>query len=1386
MNTGKPSAVAANDTPELPARSGLDFLVVGIGASAGGLPALLRLFSALPADHGMAFVVILHLSPEHESAAGAILQKVTPMPVHQVNERLPIQPRHVYVIAPNQQLSMDDGHLAVAALERSRGKHTAIDLFFRTLAEAHQRCAVAVVLSGTGSDGAVGLARVKELGGVTLAQEPADSEYEGMPVAAIGTGVVDFVLPAHEMAAKLTDLWRTSRTIQLPSAAIEAEPDAAEGGNGGSANARDEEALQRIIMMLRADTGHDFHHYKRATVLRRIERRLLVKGVVSLPAYAELLEREPLEFELLLKDLLISVTAFFRDRDAFEAVENTVVPELFRNKQPGQQIRVWVAACATGQEAYSLAMMLSEFGTTLPKSSEVQLFASDIDEHAISLARAGTYPTAIAMDVPSTKLRQFFTKEEGRYRIRKSVRDRILFASHNLLRDPPFSRLDMISCRNVLIYLNREAQLRVLEKFHTALNPDGFLFLGASESADVASELFVPFDKKNRIYRARTLSRTARYLPVLASPLPHRMPEPALAGVPLRPQFSYGEVHQRALTQFAPPSLIVDRDSDIVHMSETAGRFLRHVGGEPSRNVMALVLPELRLELRMALYQALQTGNSVEAHQVMTKRDGSTFFVNMIVRPFTDEIAATGFVLILFEEIERTMNPPPGENAIEPKDLVLNQLEAELQRNKQKLQETIEHAEISNEEHRASNEELQAINEELRSATEELETSKEELQSVNEELVTVNYELKVKVEETGKANDDLNNLIASTDIATIFVDRAVCIKRFTPRAADIFSIIATDIGRSLLDITHRLEYGQLADDVASTFDTLHPVEREVRSNDGRYYLMRLLPYRTTEDKIEGAVMTFIDISRRREAEAKARIGEEWMRLVAASTDDYAIITTDRQGLVTAWNKGAERNFGYAEQDMLGASVDRLYLPEDRLAGVPDAERRGVRANGRAEDERWYLRKDGSRFFCIGVTTILHKGDFEGYAKIMRDQTSRVHHDEQREVVLSREQASRSQAESANAMKDEFLAVMSHELRHPLNIIYINAELLGRLPEVRQSQPALRSATIIRESVTAQAKIIEDLMDISRVATGKLALAIQDVDLVAIAGKLVDVMRTDPAVHNLQLEFIPYHAPVIVAADPVRIEQVILNLLSNAVKFTPAGGVVRVVLGVEDGQARLEVSDTGAGISEEALPRVFEMFGQGTATAVRNKPGLGIGLALVRQITVLHGGAVDVRSPGIGQGTTFTLSLPLALAQDTHGDGASPDMPNLGGRRLLLVDDSDDTASVVKMLLELEGAEVEVAMTGRQGLALLAQRQFDAVISDISMPDMDGYAFIEAIRNRPDLAGLPVIAASGLGQDKHGQRAASAGFSAWLTKPVPVEVLSETIHTLCQDAGRRQE
>jgi len=1238
--------------PQL-APSHLPFPVVGLGASAGGLPALIKFLEHMPANNGMAFVVILHLSPKHQSAADTVLQRVTRMPVIQVSGSVPIEREHVYVIPPNKHMSMNDGVLVLSDLEKSHGQNVAIDVFFRTLAEVHRERAIAVVLSGSGADGAVGLERIKEQGGVTIAQDPADAEHEGMPSAAIATEMVDFVLPVAEIPQKLIDLWSVARHIHLPDIGDGELSVSAEQVD--DARATDEEALQRVITMLCANTGHDFRHYKRATVLRRIERRLQVRGVTSLPEYCTLLEKEQGEFKALLQDMLIGVTNFFRDRESFEALERDVVPLLFKDKLPAEQVRVWVAACASGQEAYSMTMLLADHAAQLAKPAEIQVFASDIDEHAIAVARAGVYPAAISMDVPASRMRQFFTKEEDRYRIRKAVRDRILFASHNLLRDPPFSKLDMISCRNLLIYLNRDVQLRVMEMFHSALKPDGFLFLGSSESADAASEFFVPFDKKNRIYRARPLARSLRYVPALTNGPVNRVPELMVAPNGARRQFSFSDVHQRALGKFAPPSLIVDRDSNIVHMSDAAGRFLRHVGGEPSRNVLALVLPELRLEVRTALYQALQSSSSVEGQRVLIKReDGKSFIVNVIVRPFTDEVANAEFALVLFEEIEQTMNGVPAEAQAQHQDVVLNQLEAELQRSKEKLQETIEHAEVSNEELRASNEELQAINEELRSATEELETSKEELQSVNEELITVNYELKVKVEETGKANDDLNNLIASTDIATIFVDRAMRIKRFTPRAADIFSIIPSDIGRSLLDITHRLDYDMLAEDVSATFDTLRLVEREMRSNDGRHYIVRLLPYRTTEDKIEGAVMTFFDISTRKEAEEKVRASEEWVRRVAAN------------------QPGSE-------------------------GGVP-----------------------------------LH-----------------------------------TMAEA----RDEFLTVMSQELRHPLNLIYINAELLARMPAVQQSPPALRSAAIIRNAVANQSRIIDDLHNMSRLHAGKLAMSCHDEDLGAIAQRLVDLLRTGTAAETVDLRYEPPHTPAVVYVDAVRIEQVLLNLLNNAIRFTSAGGIVTLRITLENAEARIDVIDTGEGIAPNVLPHIFDMYSQAHAAELRRKGGLGIGLALVRQLVELHGGRVDASSSGLGEGSTFTVWLPLSrTGAPAVSSELSPLASCVAGRSVLLLDDDDELSGMFKALLELDGASVRVAKSPAEALSLLELERCDLLIADISLPGMQDHSFIRDARAISGMGTVPVIATSTMAREKEVVQSMVAGYSAHITKPLSLDIL----------------
>jgi two-component system CheB/CheR fusion protein len=925
--------------------------------------------------------------------------------------------------------------------------------------------------------------------------------------------------------------------------------------------------------------------------------------------------------------------------------------------------------------------------------------------------------------------------------------------------------------------------------FHFALKPGAYLFLGSSESADAVADYFIPVDKKNRIYRARVGIAPLQYQSPAGSSFRARVTDVHPGKVPLKRSFSYAELHQRALAQFAPPSAVIDREGNIVHMSEAAGHYLRLAGGEPSRNLLDLILPELRLELRSAMYQATQGDVSVDCRPIELPEQAALGPVAMTVVPFRDEQADADFLLVLFkrhEQVPDTVGEPrPGGSH----DLVLAQLEAELQRKREQLQETIETAEISTEELRASNEELQAINEELRSATEELETSKEELQSVNEELVTVNYELKVKVEETSKANDDLNNLIASTDIATIFVDSGMRIKRFTPRASGLFSIIGSDVGRSLLDLTHKLDYDELADDVNATFETLRQVEREVRSSEGRCYIVRLLPYRTNEDRIEGAVMTFFDITLRRQAEEQARASEARMRLVAECASDYAIISLDEEGRTTSWNKGAEYLFGYKAQEMMGETLERLFVPEDVAAGVPADELRRAREDGRAEDERWHVRKDGSRFYCSGVTTPLFDDAFYGYAKIARDATARVRHESELEQVLDRAQASKSAAQQAAALKDEFLSVMSHELRHPLNMININVELLSRLPEVRKSEAPLRFAKGIRNAVMSQAKIIDDLMDMSRARTGKLSLAMAPVEIGRLVRDLIDAERASPSACKVAIALSDDSGGAAVLADRVRIEQVVMNLLSNAVKFTPSGGRIAVGIVREGASVRVDVVDSGQGIAPDFLPHVFDMYGQSMAVTTRSQGGLGIGLALVRDILALHGGRVEAFSEGLGKGARLSFWLPLLdiEASAPHDEpGADEAMAAL---RILVVDDMRDMLDVFTSLLETSGATVFAATGALEALDILQHETVDLLISDISMPGIDGYELLRRVRANPCLADLPAIAVSGMQRENDIADANAAGFSAHLGKPISIEQLSAIVRRLlpgipCQAEAER--
>ena len=895
--------------------------VVGLGASAGGIAVLQQFFSDMPPDSGLAFVVVMHLSPEHESRLANILQTKTAMPVLQVSAPVKVRPNHVYVIPPNKQLTFTDSMLDLVEPQQALGRRVTIDLFFRTLAQSFGQRSVGVILSGTDSDGVIGLKHVRAQGGITIAQDPKEAEYPSMPVTAIATGAVDWVLPVAELAPRLLEFVRNEHAMMLPPEILEATgPDQkvreAPGGETVSDETRDqshESALGEVLTILRRQTGHDFTHYKRATILRRIARRMQVNSIEAIPEYLDFMRQHPAESPELLQDLLIGVTHFFRDQAAFATLE-AHIPQLFAGKRTEDQVRVWVAGCATGEEAYSIAILLAEHAERLENPPTIQVFATDIDAQAIHSARSGLYPSTIEADVSPERIRRFFAQDHGRYRVRKSLREKVLFAAHNLLSDAPFSNLDLVSCRNLLIYLTPKAQQQVFDVAHFALRSGALMFIGGSENTSAALPLFAPVDAKHRLYVRRSVPRPTWRVPMV----PRRMEDQARTNLALRSRalppltsvmadgagtetresnqagqdrrsMLFGELHLKLLEQYAPASVVVNETYDIVHLSEHAGRYLHFSGGEPTANLPKVIHPALRLELRTALFRAGQTKQSVNAAPVTVATDGSPEVITLNVRPIKADYLDQGFYLVTFAKAEdaHVSNHPPVTAAATASDALTNDLQAEVDSLKRQFAELSEQYEVSSEELKASNEELQAMNEEMRSATEELETSKEELQSVNEELVTVNNELKSNVEELSRTNADLTNLMASTDIGTIFLDRQLRIDRFTPSAQKIFNLIPADVGRPIADITTKLAYDGLLADAEKVLENLQPIDREVQlhGRDGAWLLSRIAPYRTADDRIGGVVATFVDITRRKTAEDELRVSEEKFRTLFNSMDE---------------------------------------------------------------------------------------------------------------------------------------------------------------------------------------------------------------------------------------------------------------------------------------------------------------------------------------------------------------------------------------------------------------------------------------------------------------------------------------------------------------------
>lgn len=1212
------------------------------------MPALQQFFEALPATTGAAYVVVSHLSPEHPSNLDEVLQLATSMPVVRIEAGISLEPCHVYVTTPSCVAELIGNEITVTGTNDVRVVSTAIDIFFRSLAEAHRERAVAIILSGAGSDGSVGIKRVKEMGGVTIAQCPDQAEHGLMPRAAIATGMVDFTLGVSDMPQRLLDLWSHAKRMSVDDASAGAQSD-----DGGSLSdlfsERHQRALREIMIVLRTRTGHDFTRYKRASILRRVERRIHILGLADIEQYRDVLHLNREETTELLNDILVSATNFFRDPDSYDVLRKEILPQLFSRSSTDEPVRVWAPGCATGEEAYTLTMLLTEASSNTRERVPFQVFATDIDDHAIDVARQGLYSDAILADVDDERIKRFFVKSGPDYRIKKEVRERTLFAVHNLLRDPPFSRLDLICCRNVLIHLEQSAQADVLHAFHFALRANGFLFLGAAETIDAASPLFSVVDKKARIFTCRQIDRLGTGAPRSASTFGAGAGStpPLLPAQPARDKrrLSFGDLHGRLVEECALPSVLVNRDSEIVHVSDRAGRFLQFAGGEPSHNLFAAIRPDLRVELRTALYQALNTQRRIDARPVRVEHDGRAFNVRMIARPLHDDEANDDFVLILFDETPETTNAVVAERADEHHVAVIAQLEQELQGMRAKLQQMKAEYDASSEELRASNEELLATNDELRAAAETLEASQENLHSVNEALASANDELNTKVTQTTKLNDDLHNLIAVSDTGTVFIDRKLRVMRFTPRTKEIFDIAESDIGRSLLQIPHRLQYDKLEDDAAEAVDSLKLTEREIRGADGRWYLARFIPYRATGEFIEGAVVSFMDITTRR-------------------------------------------------------------LAEERLHS-----------------------------------------------------------------------ASQMALEEVKHLQDEFLAVVSHELKHPLNLITANAELIARSPWVRREPSLAHATSMIARTVMGQAQIIDDLLDISRVRTGKLSIARAAADLTEIVRRICGTVREEARRSEINLIVsVPDH-PVTIAADITRIEQVLWNLLGNALKYTNRNGTITVTLAADDAFVKLTVGDDGIGIDPTVLPYIFEMFQRGQTTGSEGTGGLGIGLSLVKELVALHGGRVSVQSDGLGQGSIFTVEFPRLLEEASAVPEGGHPAAFLRDTEVVLVDDDRDTVEAFKLLLEMEGADVIVATGGVEALRILDNRCPAFILSDLGMPGMTGVELIEAVRKRNRLAQVKAIALSGFGRDSDIQAALRAGFDAHLTKPVTLDALLDTMARL---------
>jgi two-component system, chemotaxis family, CheB/CheR fusion protein len=890
------------------------FPIVGIGASAGGLEAFEQFLSSVPDNSGMAYVIIQHLDPNQKGMLPELLQRITKMKVFQVKDRMTVMQDCVYVIPPNKSMSISNGVLHLSESVEERGLRLPVDFFLRSLADDRQEKSIGVILSGMGSDGSSGIRAIKERNGIVMVQEPSTAKFDSMPRNAIDAVLVDIVAPAKELPERLHDFFN-----KIPVIKSEKE-----------IGIQERSALEKIIILLRIHTGNDFSLYKKNTIYRRIERRMIVHKIDDIATYAKFLQENPKETTILFKELLIGVTNFFRDPAVWEKLKEEILPTLIAKQEVGTVLRAWVPGCSTGEEAYSLAIVFKEALEKINPHGGIslQIFATDLDNEAIEIARRGIYPENIANDVSQIRLNRFFNKTDEGFRANTEIREMIVFAQHNIVMHPPFTKLDILSCRNLLIYMDAELQKKLIGLFYYSINPGGLMVLGSSETIGTQNQHFETEDTKLKIYKRAIID-----LKHVSLDFPSSFSRPksvdAVIHAPSDPSQNIEMLANQLLLQyFSPPGVLVNENGDIIYISGRTGKYLEPAVGKANLNIFAMLREGLRKEFPSAFHKAVSTKEQVVLHNIKVGTNGSTQIINVNIQWLDKPEPLNGLVMIIFRDIQDISDiKPKAKSANKSLNLIQqSELEEELNRTREEMQKTFEEMQTSQEELKSANEELQSTNEELQSTNEELTSSKEEMQSLNEELQTVNAELQTKVDDFSRVNNDMKNLLNSTEIATLFLDKDLNIRRFTNQATKIFKLIKSDIGRPFTDLVSDLIYTDLVADANEVLKSLVFIKKQIPTKDGRWFSIRIMPYRTYDERIDGLVMTFFNITDLKQLEAELHETELMHRLIFNSCSDLICkLSTDFN--IQEFNPEAEKFFGKKYKDVVNQNFIKLFIPE---------------------------------------------------------------------------------------------------------------------------------------------------------------------------------------------------------------------------------------------------------------------------------------------------------------------------------------------------------------------------------------------------------------------------------------------------------------------------